>query len=619
MSNWYRRRDHYDFYRQDNAGDWLDCIKHRVAFVNMTQWDAVKEISIEYQQCGDLSINILIGPVINRKIRQAILNWLNLQNKKLGIKFDEKEAAYNAVEYGIKLQTIEAITQMPQLLRFINLQCNEEIFSKDILLEIETITACSLDIRKSGKMTHETISHVIPKLPDLENCTNPGRIHSIELSKLLARNYWNAELSENDFGEFQSLLASGEDPNQLHSSTHTPLFYAQFFKDPEVYKFLLHYRGNPFSRLSNDNCSSLDLVLQCGNTVIANIIMETFSQPERPVTLMIKHIDVAYQQGKLMTYIDWHQANDARKETVASVVTEVKRAVTDREEQEIVAWSNAALEMPNDPQQLRLTESVRHDLHKENQVIEIIRSQGKMVGFNIFEIDIPEAGNKIYFTCNWSLIGPEFRQTNMMSMLVKRHALTLQQLNNGKVIVLGFLAADFNSYRLADDLHFPMYQADGMADEARWYHHVLCQRPDETYHQRGLANYVENQARVKKLAASPKQNFHSRFFHRYLLNQGDSFSTGYKAALVFSYVTDSCYLSLQKNCQRIGMNLDVHLRSLSYLLQEFFSGFSSRMTCHTPAVNANYLMNARYLFWLNREVESDKVIRYTGSKMRSKL
>lgn len=613
MSNWYRRRDHYDFYRLDNSGDWPDCVKHRVAFVNMTQWDAIKEISIEYQQCGELSIEILLGPIINHKIRHAILNWLHLRDDKLGIKSVEKEASYKAVAYDIKLQTLETISQLPQLLRFINLQCKEDIFSKDILLEIETITACSLEIRKFGKMKDETISHVIPKLPDLENCTNPSRNNSMELSKLLARNYWDAELSDNDFGEFQSLLASGEDPNQLHSSTHTPLFYAQFFKDPEVYKFLLHYRANPFSRLSSDNCSSLDLVLQFGNTVIANIIMETFSQPERPVTLMVKHVDVARQQQNIMTSIDWYRAKDRRKKTIASVVTELKRTVNALEEEIIIAWCNREFELPDDPQQKKLTESVRHDLHKENQIIEIIRSNGKMAGFNIFEVVISEDGRKIYLYCNVSVIGPEFRNTNLMPLLIKGRALALQQLYQDKIIVIVFLGAHLNSYRFADDMHWPMYQPDGMAREARSIHHALRLRPEETYHHQGLASYVSNQVMVKE-SAPAKQTFQARFFYHYLLKEKK-----YAAAFVFFPLTDLSFLSLEKNCQRIGMSLGAHLQSLSYLLQEFLSGFPLQMPRLTPAVNTNYLMDARYLFWLNRKVESDKAVEHARVKVRSKV
>lgn len=624
MSNWYRHQIYSDFYQQDYC-DRLgpEYGSRHVCFVNMSQWDAVKGLSIQYHPCGDLSLQIQFGAKVNRKIRQAIINWKKLQCNTPGFEFVETtyDVIYSFVAYGIELKTMEAISQLPQLLRFINRELKEEIFSADILQEIESITACSLEMRRCGKPVHGEYHHVIPQLPHFTDCTNPHRIQSKELSELLSRNYMKGEFSDDDFGQFQSLLALGEDPDQCHPLTgRQPLDLATYFKDTEVYQFLLHYHANPFSRFFRDH-SSFDLALHCGNTVIANIIMEKFSQPERPVTLMIKHIDVAYHQQKqtIQTNIDWYLAKDTKKETVASVVTEMKRTVDEREEQEIIAWSNDNFELPNDPQQLRLTESVRHDLHKGNQVIEIIRSRGKMVGFNIFEIIIPEEGNKIYFSCNWSLVGPEFRQTNMIPLLVKRPALILRWLNRDKVIVFGYLAADFNSYRLADDLHWPMYQTKDMASEARYFHHALRLRPDETYHHHGLASYVDNQAMVKKRAAAPKQNFHSRFFHRDLLDRGDTADTGYTAALVLSPVTDLFFLSLQKNCKRIGMNLEAHLQSLSYLLQEFLSGFSPRMRCLTPAVNTNYLNDARYLFWLNREVESDKVARHTSFKMRSKL
>jgi hypothetical protein len=617
MPNWYRVGVSRDFFVRYKFN-----FNRVVEFENLSQWEAVKGISVDFNICGELKIDVNFASVFKRgKINQAISKWISQHGQCTGIQCQETVGGNRFITYKILLETSEAISLFPEMLRFINLQLKEDIFSADIIMELEAITACSLEWRKFDNIDQCVFNHRIPMLPDMIDCYNPKSRNCTELSTLLSGLVGNTcPPNEQFYEKLESYLARGDDPNQFGENTSwTPLYYAMWSADTEIFSMILHYHGDPFSRIGNGYSSALDIALGYGHTRIVNVIKEKYAQPERPVSLMIKQIDVNYQSGKLTTSIDWHRANDPMKNTVASVVTEVKRTVDDIEEQEIVALSHATFEMPNDPQQVRLTESIKGDLHKENQLVEVIRSQGKVVGFNIFEIVSHEKSNKIYFTCNWSLIGPEFSQTDMMPMLIKRHALTLLQLNPDKVVVFGFLAADINSYRLADDIHFPKYQADGMAEEARWYHQSLCQRPDEVLHHRGLVCYVENQVMVKKRGSAPKQSYQSRFFHRHVLDQGDAFSADHKAALVFSYVADSFYRSLQKNCQRIGINLDAHLRSLSCLMEGLLAGFPQQVVARAPVVSKNYLCDARHLFWLNIKVKSNQHNQHNSMKLPAKL
>ena len=622
MSNWYRDSYLGNFYFDPNSGFSVpdDFYKHggfrSVKFHNISPWVAIKEIHILYEPKGNMSVRMESGPKEMTKIKQAIDLWLKQHKSSTSIEFVANDYHWlqKFVGYKFSLLSVDDFTQFNHLLLSINQVAETEIFSADILAEFTSITDYCINLYNANKIFKNT-THLIPQMQPKQDFSNPKYTLTTRLADHLFEHRLEGKLNDAAFQKFQSLLAEGEDVHQKQSIIgYQPLAIAWWYtNDIRVFEHLFYYHAQAFLRLYDQSpaYSTWDLALHGNHAEIINLIIAINTHVERPIPFKIKDISISFSAKSIKSKIDWHLTDDLAKTLVDTVETELKKSIEPEEELAIVEMSKIAFSKKDDPDKKLLEAAIREDLHT-NSMVEVFRHQNAIIGYSIYNIYITDS-NTIYWYCSLSLLTGKFRRTAWMGVKLWEYAHALKKWLRDKNIGVFFLGVHPNSYRLVENhLFWPMYQPEHLKKEILQLLQVLHLADDATFEHRTLACYVNNQLMVNEASngnAEPAREFRNDFFFRYVLDQGDNKSSGYKAALVVCNITERTFKSFFLQGNKLGINVHLHLEILSSALKVFLADCKTLPVQQDLPLPTNYIWNEQYSFWNREQIASEDMAR----------
>jgi len=241
---------------------------------------------------------------------------------------------------------------------------------------------------------------------------------------------------------------------------------------------------------------------------------------------------------------------DAERKTVDAIVTDIKKMPDPEEEKAILAFSNNEFQLDNDPDQSRLTSSIKKDLRKANSMTEIIRNgRGMFIGFNMFNLIQTDEPDKLTWYCNLSFVIPEYRQTRIIPLLSWRAAIATQGICPDKTIIIEFQSIHPNSYRLVKNqavVHYPMYKTDQLERENYKLLQAIDIEPATQFCHDDMVCYVKDQIQLRE-PYTPGNSFLFKLFSQHMDLQSSG-STQFRAMSVMVHVSWEFFVALEELC-----------------------------------------------------------------------
>jgi hypothetical protein len=135
VSIWYRSSTtNTDFYRKNTAF-------RSVKFINMYQWDLVKDITIFYVKGRKSGITITVcmecaGPSAKlKKLKQSIKKWIesSIENSEINFSTNKPQKSFGLYEYHFEFHSSKEFERFLFLLQYVNKQFEEKVFAAEII------------------------------------------------------------------------------------------------------------------------------------------------------------------------------------------------------------------------------------------------------------------------------------------------------------------------------------------------------------------------------------------------------------------------------------------------------------------------------------------------------
>ena len=319
--------------------------------------------------------------------------------------------------------------------------------------------------------------------------------------------------------------------------------------DERVYQLLLGYHADATSRKS-DGYSALDIAMICGSDNLLKLITDSLSKAAQPPPYQISDIRMLRMDDTIQTQFKLFLNGDAERKTVDAIVTDIKKMPDPEEEKAILAFSNNEFQLDNDPDQSRLTASIKKDLRKANSMTEIIRNgRGMLIGFNMFNLIQTDEPDKLTWYCNLSFVIPEYRQTRIIPLLSWRAAIATQGICPDKTIIIEFQSIHPNSYRLVKNqavVHYPMYKTDQLERENDKLLQAIDIEPATQFCHDDMVCYVKDQIQLRE-PYTPGNSFLFKLFSQHMDLQSSG-STQFRAMSVMVHVSWEFFVALEELC-----------------------------------------------------------------------
>jgi hypothetical protein len=625
MSRWYRHGERNNFYKRMNVFQryqyWsgVEPDAH-VTFLNLSQGDTLRKIEVSHGIDGSMFLKIVLRPRAQQKIIDVINRWRHAPDNRQSIKHYVRSKRWGSpsggleeLEYQFEFAATADFMRWTQNLNQFNEACQSVVFSCDIIQELTTIAEFSSRLQKKIPFP-KNYKHIIPALP----APTSRPLRHTRLIALLYDYLGKGDLEPDDLDQVKIYLSQGDDPNEIDPMTQFRAL--EITGDNRVFKLLLIYHADPISPdHTSEAFSVFDQAYLENDLGKLKLIEMAVSFIDRQLPLKIKELQTSQNGTSVVTTMACYDANDPKKTVTKTLSTTLKTALEPHEEAAIIEMSLQSYGMQNDPDRVALIADLKRELHRKNQVYEIIRSGNEFIGYIFFGLIPSDEVAKFYWYCNTALIHPDYRNTGILPFLLFRQAYALLDRYEA-VIVIAMLVLDLNSYRLVKNtLHWPMYQPDYMAKEIRFLLNAIGIHLDTQYTHRVLNCLVTGQMRVIE-AVKAKESLIQSFFYQDILNSKNVEDSEYKGAPVTYPITVDTHKKFKVHCNKLGINLADHTAVLAPLIEPFFEHATSLNSLRKPSLRQSYLETGA-LFWFNKRVASNKVdpMPLPQHKFRSKL
>lgn len=461
----------------------------------------------------------------------------------------------------IPLNSVESWENLMELFNKINRHYDTNYISIDILTDLQEIfnfTQKHLPYR--GK-------HMLSEIHYAECYEDPKKANSKELLELV------------DFKEditlkkVLALLIHGENPNQMNWRGDTPLKRVVMHGFLEVAEFLLIYGAYP--RRDRNGISPLDLAREYNDFAFLNMFIKHFSKAKPSInhTLLVTNIDVSLNSdGEVKTTVQYNN------NLVITSTLKKAHELFDEKNELFSIFKEIFVS-------LNIIESFATAL-KGNTYVDLIRVNGKLIGFVIQEI-LRLQDTEVY-NIKYASIHPDYRRYKIPTLFAFRLACSALLLTQIKKIAVYFSAVSPDSFNMVSAfLFFPKHQSG----------HVKKTVKNILDHEHGSSlNYVNDEAGVcyveekeQTTERNPTSNENNKLYWYMRANQN---KVGIPTLL---FIDKTSLDKLMTMFSSININFLEHLFELAPILHKFYlpelpTLFSTSFT----------LASCRHLFFNNK-------------------
>jgi hypothetical protein len=484
----------------------------------------------------------------------------------------------------------------------INEHYNRNILSHDITSEITHIYHA---VRENNWISNHTIPESVNL--SLVNQNKNGRTPLITLLLQNADFYHSSnpfiiKMKKLFLRKIKELLLKGHNPNELGESGDSPLRVAiTFYDSKEIIELFLWYGANPFTRYRDDRygtyCSAIETAKAYNKPNFLAAIDSALTKIEKPLQkaqeLKVTNINMHCHNETIMTQFQF-----SNEKIIATHFSQLDK-LTQEQRAAVFSHFKSIFEVPNnsDP---NIISSIFDDDFSGSKLIELIYDNKKIVGFNLYELIFPEKRkDSIFLHCIYSFIDSAYRGYGLMMLLIFKPAYSLQLLQRDKHIGIFYSSVHYNSYRLANFLHYPKHQPEYMNDLVKEILDTIFENNYTSYHDL-ITYYIVDELRVKSPAINPANvDLNQKYYHKEILGLGEDFHDKIhtRAAPVLFYVGDENYFKMQQASNRLNINFTaLTVKFAEYLLTHFVNLLDARLQFN-PINISGLKKSSRFLFW----------------------
>lgn len=493
--------------------------------------------------------------------------------------------------------TKKALNELYTVFEYFNKTAIE--FPDVLQQELEQILT---DNSKGSKAGTDVYQHIIPENGIIEDFVNPDREYSDELINLLLK---NKTLTQSKVSE---LLVNGEPPNQSMGMA-TPLKLALPLFSPEIIRLLLTYGANPnkydmfyetFTEkvqwyLDNTSNNHEKSILE----KIMNMLNSTSSISNVKSLSKIKEIRLASSKNEFNRSIQFTNGE--------MITTYLKSSnhLDSREKENLFNYFSSVFNTGNSSEKENLKSIFEDDFFGDMHLIEIIKRENQIIGFNVFElmpwIDKENDKNKDHITLHviYSVLNPAYRGSGLIDLSTFGFAFAIHGVYPSIVTSLYCTAITPASFDVMQFYKFfPKYKTPKISNDVlhllkKIYGDELKYVDDKT-----MKSYVIENVGIN--------NHYKKMSHKHFLGElyeaiidhknGDTREK--RGATLLSHTSDvSNFNTLDHKLARLGVTFRSHLYSFSKALAPFISNILGK----TPEQAPFYLYDTADLFWKNKQ------------------
>lgn len=497
------------------------------------------------------------------------------------------------------------LDKLIRLFKYENEKYNEEIFSKALVAELKNILAALENKAEANK-------HILSLFPAVKSYINPGRQFSKSLLRLLDVISFKKSVDEiekrNNFSNFLRLLSYGEDPNQTSNKLGLSAFFYIIAKNMDLYflQFILLYGGNPFIRDCYGHPSGYEMAIKYRNRNAVEYIAKLSHKVKRPLKhTFIESINVTYNEDVLYTRIQFENGlvliNSMKKVT----------SLTKQEKEALLQMFLSCFEVPDDTTKNKILKAFNSEF-SDNKVIELIKKQNKIIGFNVWEFIVSIINiNNITSHCSLALIAAdECSGAGLMSFLSFRPAYALRLLYPKHNVFSFYVSINFPSFNQAkNELFFPKYQSNKMKKLAKeiletvYGNELILIQNDKT-----LTFFVYEELCVKANLVKQYVDPLFELFNSYVLNNEneEQKTLNQKAAPVLYPVRRESFKNFESfTAEYLGLkNLSEHIEKFSAYMKKLLPNVKQHNLKHNQSTDAS---SCHTVFWDEEQISKAKL------------
>lgn len=574
------------------------CLLKEICLFNFAEMVIVKEIRIQIKKTFVVSFIIEACTFFTDEMQAIFKNFFLPTEYSL--------PSYYGNFYGrtfeIPFESKKTFEKMLQLLVYVNANYKENEFSSEIINELKKIVLNLPSFINDLKNTKDLASysnkkyvHSIPMMPIFKTHTNPSLRNS---QALVDYTSWSKTHENFDFIEFVNLLKNGENPNQREVDTGLmPLNNAVWTRSIEVLKLLLCYGAILFDRnnIFHDNpieqvaqvyrdCPDFTKRIEAKEKLNLMLNYTTYKNINKSLVnsfnLQLRQLSIAEHEKIIRTAFYFSNKN--------LIMTQLKSVdkITARERIEL---HNLFKKRFTSKSETDVIEIFENDLSNSDNLIEIIRQDSIMVGFNVYELMIID--NYIILHWIFTLREQALAITNFTLILAQRLAAGLQWLYNDRVVWMYFSSIHYNSMRMIENnLFSPKYQTDKIIALKKA---IVNEIYDKTVflHLHGVTCYGKEREQLQVIDSNQTKspaNIMYDFYHRYLCGHVEHTQDAEQRFVpILTPVGDDMINTLYQNCLNLNIKIFPYLQLFKIYLHSLikdimliksnddFSGFVS--------------------------------------------
>jgi hypothetical protein len=380
---------------------------------------------------------------------------------------------YYQIEF--PFDSLESLEQIIKFLKSLNVKFNRQEFPQELLT----------DIRKDFLSTESFNANPQPLLPSYNPKFNI--LMKSEGSKLVTlfdryqREYFWSRDTSFPIKELESLLTSGENPNQILGDSEENIIHkvsklrAMDKKQKELLVLLLlSYGANPLLRNRDNYYSALEEAIDLKDYFFLNLIQNFLTTPEKPVGFentapSLMRFPMSSDQKKLAEVISFEvKSVDKRMFTHLELKDNPidfefcgTHLLTPAEMKNVYVKYLEYFE-GSKTLQGTLEDFFKYEVEGPLKYIELIKSKGVLVGVNLYEVVmLKDDPNTIFLHISCLFIDEKFRGLGLTNPLAISPNFELKKLYPDKNIVCVYQSISYGSASIVKNIsYYPKFQPD---------------------------------------------------------------------------------------------------------------------------------------------------------------